>query len=260
MPDLPETKQLHIDMLILLQKFDAICRENDIHYSLHGGTLLGCIREHGFIPWDDDIDVSMTREEYMKLLDVFENTTFSEDFYLDYTTNRCPQLWLKLPGRKPVWLDIFVWDYISEKKIPQKIKILGLAFFLAFLKTDRTMKLSTESRKYTGLKHVFIWCGYKIGKLFPMEQKFRWADHFSQKLQGNRLLINRANDLYVGMTIVLPKGVMTSYEYRDFEDIQLMVSSSYNEILLSSYGEDFMTPKRMTGEEENTHLLARNTV
>ena len=258
MPDLPETKQLHMDMLVLLQKFDAICRENGIHYSLHGGTLLGCIREHGFIPWDDDIDVSMTREEYMKLLDVFENTTFSENFYLDYTTNRCPQLWLKLPGKQPVWLDIFVWDYISERKIPQKVKILGLSFFLAFLKTERTMKLSSESKKYTGLKHLLILGGYQLGKLFPLKQKLLWADSFSQKLFGSRLLINRSNDLYAGMIIILPKDVMINYEDREFENIRLMVSSNFHTILSSSYGSDYMTPKQMTANEKQTHKLARN--
>ena len=259
MPDLPETKQLHMDMLALLQKFDAICRENSIHYSLHGGTLLGCIREHGFIPWDDDIDVSMTREEYTKLLNVFKDTAFNESFYLDYTTNRCPQLWMKQPGKQPVWLDIFVWDYISEKRIPQKIKILGLSFFLAFLKTDRTMKLSSESRKYTGFKHLLILGGYQLGKLFPLKQKLLWADSFSRKLCGSKLLINRSNDLYAGMIIILPKEVMMSYEDREFENTTLMVSASWHDILSSSYGEDYMTPKQMTGNEKKTHNLARST-
>ncbi len=257
MPDLPDTIQIHRDMLALLKKFDCLCRENNIKYSLHGGTLLGCIREHGFIPWDDDIDVSMTRVEYTKLLDVFKHTSFNDKFYLDYTTNRCPQLWMKQPGEQSVWLDIFVWDYISEKALPQKIKIAGLTFFLAFLKTDRTMKLSTESKKYSGFKHFFIWCGYQLGKIFPIEKRLQWADDFSQKLQGNRCMINRTNDLYAGMIIVLPKEVMVKYEDKDFENTILMVSSSYHEILLSSYGKDYMTPKRMTFNETHTHSLAR---
>ncbi len=260
MPDLPETKQLHMDMLVLLKMFDEICRNNYIRYSLHGGTLLGCIRDKGFIPWDDDIDVSMTREEYSKLQDVFKQTVFDNNFYLDYTTNRCPQLWLKLPGKQPVWLDIFVWDYISEKRIPQKIKILVLSFFLAFLKTDRTMKLSTESKKYTGLRHLLILFGYSIGKLFPIEKKIRWADRFSQKFTGSKQLINRANDLYAGMIIILPKEVMENYEDKEFEREKLMVSSSYHKILTSSYGEDYLIPRKMTINEKNTHSMARETI
>ena len=48
----------------LLQQFDEICRNNHLRYSLGGGTLLGAIRHHGFIPWDDDVDVMMPRPDY----------------------------------------------------------------------------------------------------------------------------------------------------------------------------------------------------
>ncbi len=260
MPDLPETKQLHKDMLVLLQMFDDICRKNGIRYSLHGGTLLGCIRDKGFIPWDDDIDVSMTREEYKKLKDVFEQTAFNDKFYLDYTTNRCPQLWLKQENRQPVWLDIFIWDFISEKIIPQKMKIVGLSFFLAFLKTERTMKLSTESKKYTGLKHLLILVGYGLGKLFSTDKKLQWADSFSKRITGSRILINRSNDLYAGMVIILSKEVMDNYEDREFEGKKLMVSSSYHDILTSSYGEDYLIPRKMSVNEKNTHSMARKTI
>ena len=260
MPDLPETKQIHSDMLLLLEKFDAICRENNIMYSLHGGTLLGCIRERGFIPWDDDIDVSMRREEYEKLSEVFSKTLLDSELRLDTQTNRFPQLWLKLPGREPVWLDIFIWDYISERKAVQKLKIAGLCFFLSFLKTGKTMDLSSKSGKYKGWKHIVIWLGYQLGRLFPMEKKLRWADSFSQKLCGKKQFINRSNDLYAGMKLILPDSVMSAYESRPFETLTLLVSSSYDAILTSSYGADYMTPKRMTDAESYTHSLARDTL
>ena len=58
MPSLPEMKELHSEMLELLKLIHQYCEENGIKYTLHAGTLLGAIREHGFIPWDDDIDIT----------------------------------------------------------------------------------------------------------------------------------------------------------------------------------------------------------
>ena len=109
-----ENRQIHNDLLVILKKFDDICRTNGIKYSLHGGTLLGCIRESGFIPWDDDVDVSMTRSEFNKIKRVLGN---NNDLIIDEETNPFPQVWLEINNREPVWLDIFVWDYISENKL-----------------------------------------------------------------------------------------------------------------------------------------------
>ena len=66
---LESIQQTMLEMLIL---FDSICRENGIHYTLHGGTLLGAVRHKGFIPWDDDLDVLMTRNDFNKFCSVWE--------------------------------------------------------------------------------------------------------------------------------------------------------------------------------------------
>ena len=249
-----ETKEIQYDLLKLLIKFDEICRNNKINYSLHGGTLLGCIREKGFIPWDDDIDVSMNRLEYLKLKNVLKQDS---DLDLDELTNRFPQVWMKLDKRSSVWLDIFIWDPISEIKVIQKLKIYILCIFLAFVKTPKMMYLSTESKKYTGIKHYVIYLIYLFGRLFPNSFKHNRAEWWAQHLTGRKKYIHRSNDLYAGMRLILPIHVMQKYIDGEFEGHKFMISFYFDEILKSSYGDNYMIPIRMTQNETHTHNVAR---
>lgn len=72
----------------ILKVFDKICRQNGIMYSLSAGTLLGAIRHKGFIPWDDDIDVMMTREEYNKFIEVCSKSLPKQFFLQTFKTDK----------------------------------------------------------------------------------------------------------------------------------------------------------------------------
>ena len=61
-----------IGLLTLLKEFDSICKKHNITYFLEGGSLLGAVRHKGFLPWDDDIDLCITRAEWKKLLKVID--------------------------------------------------------------------------------------------------------------------------------------------------------------------------------------------
>ncbi|WP_288887379.1 phosphorylcholine transferase LicD [uncultured Eubacterium sp.] len=77
--------ELQKKLLDMLKWFDKICEENNISYYAIGGTMLGAARHNGFIPWDDDLDVGLPREEYEKLSDIMTNN--QEERYILETVN-----------------------------------------------------------------------------------------------------------------------------------------------------------------------------
>lgn len=82
MSDIKETpiRDIQNKMLEILVYFDKFCKENGLKYVLCGGTCLGAVRHQGFIPWDDDVDVFMLREDYEKLQSLWEKNADTERY------------------------------------------------------------------------------------------------------------------------------------------------------------------------------------
>ena len=76
-----ELKLLHNKIIELSDYFDSFCRKNNIVYYLMGGTALGAVRHSDFIPWDDDFDVFMDRENYLKFLSVAKYNLDTDKYY-----------------------------------------------------------------------------------------------------------------------------------------------------------------------------------
>ena len=85
-PDVLRKAQLI--MLEMLIEFDAICKKHQLQYWLDSGTLLGAVRHQGFIPWDDDIDLSMPVEDYNKFLKIAKSELSSEIFFQTSQTDK----------------------------------------------------------------------------------------------------------------------------------------------------------------------------
>ena len=63
-------RKVQLAQLEIAKEFKRICDENQLQYFMDSGTLLGAVRHKGFIPWDDDMDFGMMRDQYEKLLSV----------------------------------------------------------------------------------------------------------------------------------------------------------------------------------------------
>ncbi len=81
-------RKAQLRMLAILTEFDKICREHNIPYWLSGGTCLGAVRHGGFIPWDDDIDVDVMRDDFLRLRDILKQELPDNLMFQDETTDK----------------------------------------------------------------------------------------------------------------------------------------------------------------------------
>lgn len=103
-PATGQLRDIQLANLALLKELDYVCKQNGLQYWLDGGTLLGAVRHKGFIPWDDDIDVSMMRNDYLKIIDIFNHWTRNKDLYANYVYLGLGQCIIKIMHKKTKFL------------------------------------------------------------------------------------------------------------------------------------------------------------
>lgn len=117
-PAIGRTRDIQLANFALLRELDFVCKKNNLTYWLDFGTLLGAIRHKGFIPWDDDIDIGMPREDYEKLIDIFEQTKRNSEIFVNYSQckNKPCQIILKVQHKKcpQIFIDIFPYDNFKK--------------------------------------------------------------------------------------------------------------------------------------------------
>lgn len=156
---LSEIKQRELKILLYFRHF---CETHQLRFSLAGGTLLGAIRHHGFIPWDDDIDVCMPRPDYEKMLELFKsdekykivsnelgNGSIPFSKVLDMNT-QIDSKYVDQNGINHLWIDVFPVDGLPESMAEVEKVYEDCNFYRTiYMLTDaRLGKGTTAVRKY----------------------------------------------------------------------------------------------------------------
>lgn len=249
--ELKEQKKIMIE---LLEYFDKVCRENDIKYSLIGGSLIGAIRHKGIIPWDDDIDVILSKSEYLKLIQILENMNDSR--YKLLTINNCRGY--NFPFPKLVDKRTFV----VEPKLLNQIKEYGIFIdIFSYSNTSNSEKIRIKDFKKIKLLNSMMSRTKLDFKDDGFKQNFlRLNKNILSKIIGYRNIIKFLNIIYNKYNNVDTDYVVSNWpvyninkevqkskniiEYTDveFENIKIMIFKNYDEILRTTFGNYMQLP------------------
>jgi len=182
-----QIRDIQLANLALLVELDYVCKQANLKYWLDAGTLIGAIRHKGFIPWDDDIDTAMLREDYEKIIEAFNQYSRNPDIYADYSNDKNFNHMIKIQHRKCPYLfvDIFPWDVYGErisveeqietsKKIKDTRENLKSKFSINTTKEDFIKTYSEAMKKFlkpTQDKSDFVW---------GLEYSHRWNNWFTR--------------------------------------------------------------------------------
>lgn len=277
----PETREgFYIEPLIknawaaqlqTLSMFDKICEENDLTYSVDWGTLLGAIRHKGFIPWDDDLDVCMPREDLMRFYKIIPyypeleclnpyNTPdlgihasrlmLSRDFTVDRDRLK------DLHGFPfPVGIDIFNVDYVPRDKVKEEeqIELMEKVNYAANL----TILIDEHDEKEEEYKKAYKRIVREIKELTDIEFTNEEPDLYELTVLYDEIqstyneedadYISELPNIMIGREYYLPKDTYDNLIRVSFENLMVPVPKNYDEVLKIKYGDDYMKPEYVGG-------------
>lgn len=233
-------------LLEMLHQIDDICSRHDIKYMLYAGSALGAVRHHGFIPWDDDLDIIMKRSEYEKFLQFAEKELDKKKYFLQKEySEHWPVFFSKLRKNNTacierfvpkdpemhqgIYIDIFPWDNLSDKKLVRGLQFLASKVVIA--KSHNRRGYLTDSL----VKKAFI----QVCKILPEQSNIELVKlankNSTQFVHG----FFAAGSKY--KKSIFPRQWMEETIQVQFEDGKFPISANYDELLTTLYG-DYMKP------------------
>ena len=241
------TEQLKETCKNILVQFDAICREHHLRYSAGTGTLIGAVRHGGFIPWDDDIDLLMPREDYEKLLALqyedehykIMNYRYCKGYYHTFTKMIDKRTYIDEPLRAEknmgVFIDIFPTDYFDDISNAAAIaeKARRNADFWNHLGADINYHKGFTPRYAAKLLFRLAVLPFRKRLLYHFDNAFN-------KQKSGRYCANLQLAFYKEREFFETR-VWDETIYLPFEDTEVAVFKDYDTYLTGIIG-DYMTP------------------
>lgn len=258
----PMMKKAWAAHLEVLQAIDEICTRNKIPYYADWGTLLGAVRHKGYIPWDDDIDISMRRVDYVRFLRVAEKeftgkleivTPASDPTWNSYharvvNTRKIPLEQSRLEQYHgfpfSAGVDIFIIDNVPLQPAEQEtMRILIQAVYcLAFAWDNGNMKDNMES-----LRMIEEYCNVKFAKDKSCKQQL-WVlvDQLASMYWNMGTKVKEVSQMHCFIkkyNMRIPASCYDSVIRMPFENTTIPVPVGYETILTKYYG-DYMEPRQ----------------
>lgn len=254
--------------LILMKTIHKICVDNGLKYSLAFGTLLGAVRHKGFIPWDDDIDIVMTRADYEKLVKLIEKR---EDIYVvdNNIYKNYPRDFPKVELKGTILKHLFCGE-----KCDYPMGVFVDIFFLEY-KSSNNLKAFIQNKKYriynlmASLSADYKYPSRQIterSKIYPQVKKYYKLRRFSgffASIVPIRSWIKKASKVFaknkpsdVFRTDLL-EAELSAKDYKNiilyrFEDTEFYGIENYDGFLKSCYGDYMTIPK---GADRISHCV-----
>lgn len=247
--------EIYYRRFALVHKF---LQEHDIEYYAIGGTLLGAIRHQGFIPWDDDMDIAMTRENYYKFLAVADELDPQRFRVINY--QRVPVIEHALTKiclvglEKSNWplikkcdrnfhIDVFPLDrtFLSRKKQERIIKRAKRTKFLIYLKTRALSATVRWKAPFLALVKVILfplsthWLCKRYDKLVSKPNQNRYSAEVSDLLWTSSGVYSFEKESHPIKNYGKPK-------IHVFGSAEILIPEHSHEYLVETYGVDYMTP------------------